>query len=544
MIVSAGNRNGQPEFFKIMSVMVCAEKVSFITKRLSSWYMEHYRSYEIVESDYAEVLVLDPDDLSDSHPLTAYKVGEKVLLLRVVISSGEARRVQLSQVPESVARLIDALREKLQLQGEFSLQFEDPDFGNALCVLSDISELPQERAVLHIQRNIPSLPNELDTHSLASISSLSTASTSSSSSLSPPACSSAHLRSRSEWPTPFPIRSLSYDIELKLQRGNETFEKTKKGIDVTRDIKMEVLDKIAQTVFDIKAYPDGDEIESIASALVQKHPCLREPGRGKGYEGWLLSIKDKLNNYRAKLRKAGCTEVNINKKRKADDNWSSYTLKRAKRGEVNHVPEHPSNHNDDSLEEQRLLLVEETRKARKDMAVIREKMQLTFSLRRREVIEDQPMVAQIQERWPALFLDEQTSDIVAHRKSAVLEGLPLFLREDPTKLFKKCLGTDPEDGQTKGVSVGVLVVLEDEVSVASSSANIQNISIVLEETIVLEKLSDIPTGLAYLFGLIYALNLSYPKELKYTFDAVQNVFMELGSGCTQRVQSLQNKLLL
>ncbi|KAL6483860.1 hypothetical protein MHYP_G00087320 [Metynnis hypsauchen] len=520
-----------------------------------------------------------------------------VLLLRVVISSGEARRVQLSQVPESVARLIDALREKLQLQGEFSLQFEDPDFGNALCVLSDISELPQERAVLHIQRNIPSLPNELDTHSLASISSLSTASTSSSSSLSPPACSSTYLRSRSEWPTPFPIPSLSYDIELKLRRGNETFEKTKKGIDVTRDKKMEVLDKIAQTVFDIKAYPDGDEIESIASALVQKHPCLREPGRGKGYEGWLLSIKDKLNNYRAKLRKAGCTEVNINKKRKADDNWSSYTLKRAKRGEVNHVPEHPSNHNDDSLEEQRLLLVEETRKARKDMAVIREKMQLTFSLRRREVIEDQPIVAQIQERWSALFLEEQiceeffrvtnkdlletfraaidkyttkllrlyrarkgafghdmedllrnldekTSDIVAHRKSAVLEGLPLFLREDPTKLFKKCLGTDPEDGQTKGVSVGVLVVLEDEVSVASSSANIQNISIVLEEIIVLEKLSDIPTGLAYLFGLIYALNLSYPKELKYTFDAVQNVFMELGSGCTQRVRSLQNKLLL
>ncbi|XP_062847483.1 uncharacterized protein LOC134309924 [Trichomycterus rosablanca] len=126
-----------------------------------------------------------------------------------------------------------------------------------------------------------------------------------------------------------------------------------------------------------------------------------------------------------------------------------------------------------------------------------------------------------------------TSDIVAHQKSAVLEGLPLFPREDLTKLFKKCLGTDPEDGQTKVLSVGVLVVLE--VSVASSS---------LKETMVLENLSDISTGLAYLFGLIYALNLSYSKELKYTFHAIQNVFMELGSGCTQRVRCLKNKLLL
>lgn len=87
----------------------------------------------------------------------------------------------------------------------------------------------------------------------------------------------------------------------------------------------------------------------------------------------------------------------------------------------------------------------------------------------------------------------------------------------------------------------MLLVLEDDVSVASSSANIQKIAIVLEETIVLEDLSDISTGCSYLFGLLYALNLSYPKDLKCTFDAIQNVFMELGSGCT-RVRSLRNKL--
>lgn len=103
------------------------------------------------------------------------------------------------------------------------------------------------------------------------------------------------MRTTSEWPLPFPIPPLSFDVELKLRRGNETYAETQTGIDVTRDIKMEILDKIVQAVFDIKAYPNNQEIESIASALISKYPCLKEPGKGKGYEGWLISLKNKLN---------------------------------------------------------------------------------------------------------------------------------------------------------------------------------------------------------------------------------------------------------
>lgn len=109
------------------------------------------------------------------------------------------------------------------------------------------------------------------------------------------------LRSLSQWPDPFPIPALSLDIELKLRKGNEAYEKTQFGIDVSRDMKIEILDKIAQSAFDIKAYPEHGELESIASALILKYPCLKEPGKGKGYEGWLVSIRNKLNNYRAKL---------------------------------------------------------------------------------------------------------------------------------------------------------------------------------------------------------------------------------------------------
>lgn len=55
----------------------------------------------------------------------------------------------------------------------------------------------------------------------------------------------------------------------------------------------------------------------------------------------------------------------------------------------------------------RVLLVEASKKVRLDHSFIREKMDLIFSLRRREVVEEQPMVMEIQERWPALFFEEQ-----------------------------------------------------------------------------------------------------------------------------------------
>ncbi|XP_063043739.1 uncharacterized protein LOC134438082 [Engraulis encrasicolus] len=212
-------------------------------------------------------------------------------------------------------------------------------------------------------------------------------------------------------------------------------------------------------------------------------------------------------------------------------------------------------------------------------------MEMTFSLRRREIVDDQPMVIEVQDRWPALFfkeqidaeffritnkmllrtfraavdnytpkllrlyrarkaafgkamddimakLDDETSDILRHRKDAALRGLPLFLREDPKELFKECLETDADDVALQGVAMGILYVRED--CGPGTSARVQNIAVILEERVVLQDIPDTPTALAYLFGFLYALNISYPKALKYTFDTLQNVFMEVGPKCTQR----------
>ncbi|KAL6455214.1 hypothetical protein MHYP_G00363480 [Metynnis hypsauchen] len=269
-----------------------------------------------------------------------------------------------------------------------------------------------------------------------------------------------------------------------------------------------------------------------------------------------MSIKFKLDIYRAKLRDAGCSEVNINRKReRGAGEGLKARMKKSKRAEVNFLPDHPEGQTDESLENERVAIVEETRKKRIDATLIRQKMDATFSLRRKEVIEVEALVEEIGERWPALFyeeeicreffpitninllstfkgsldkytapflklyrrcreafgqemkillenLDEQETDVVANRERTALEGLPLFLQEDPSSLLKKRLETDAEDHYTKDVQIGILSVMKDNVAAATSLPEVTNIAIILEEAVVLRDIVDLPAAPVYLFGLL------------------------------------------
>ncbi|XP_047673598.1 uncharacterized protein LOC125145356 isoform X3 [Tachysurus fulvidraco] len=125
------------------------------------------------------------------------------------------------------------------------------------------------------------------------------------------------------------------------------------------------------------------------------------------------------------------------------------------------------------------------------MAIVDSKMELTFSLRRNEIVSEEPLVAEVLKQWPALFLEDQVcaefyriaqinlkstflssldeyapkmimlcrscggtygdemktlldqldkaSDVLAQRKATALEGLPLFMRENSGNFLKTCL---------------------------------------------------------------------------------------------------------
>lgn len=81
MIVSAGECSGLPEFFRILHILVDKWwKVYFVTTRLSSWYMEHYRSYQLIDNCHSDLEILDPETLNDYHPLAAYQVARTLMV--------------------------------------------------------------------------------------------------------------------------------------------------------------------------------------------------------------------------------------------------------------------------------------------------------------------------------------------------------------------------------------------------------------------------------------------------------------------------------
>lgn len=71
----------------------------------------------------------------------------------------------------------------------------------------------------------------------------------------------------------------------------------------------------------------------------------------------------------------------------------------------------------------------------------------------------------------------------------------------------------------------------------------ENVGILLEGVSVLDELRNVPFAVAMLLALVYALNLSYPLELKYTFEALQKIIMELdGNKLSGKVQVLKTLL--
>lgn len=88
--------------------------------------------------------------------------------------------------------------------------------------------------------------------------------------------------------------------------------------------------------------------------------------------------------------------------------------------------------------------------------------------------------------------------------------------------------------------IGVFVIRYEGCEVGDEPADV---GVVLEGVTALEGLGTVANGVVLLIGLIYALNRSYPKELRYTFELLQKVFLELdGHKLSTKVQALKTKL--
>ncbi len=95
----------------------------------------------------------------------------------------------------------------------------------------------------------------------------------------------------------------------------------------------------------------------------------------------------------------------------------------------------------------------------------------------------------------------------------------------------------------KGMQVGLLLGHEGPLHDAFP-LEVFNVAVVVEETIIVHDLKDVPTGFAMLMGTIYCLNLEYPRNMKYSFEFLQRVIMSIKPDqCSARIHGLRNKLL-
>lgn len=106
-------------------------------------------------------------------------------------------------------------------------------------------------------------------------------------------------------------------------------------------------------------------MDEVAGALIKKCPCLKEQS-ATGYYGWMISLKYKMANYRMKMQNIGCPEVTINafKNKSVDDCRPAKNLKKPKKAKVNYCPSNPAGETDESLENVRVELLNETRRRR------------------------------------------------------------------------------------------------------------------------------------------------------------------------------------
>ncbi|XP_066497026.1 sterile alpha motif domain-containing protein 3-like isoform X2 [Hoplias malabaricus] len=509
------------------------------------------------------------------------------MTLRVILTEADIRKVTLSARPATVEDLICTLKESLGLNYNYSLQYKDPEFNYELCNLTDIGDLPEKPTikVIPVLELVPvSTSDEIlsDTHSPADTEVLS---------LSP-------LERQTPWPEVFEIPTFSVDVEYRLRQASLIYIRDGTHLKVSKELKHEILERLAESMYSHTAYPNNAQFESVAAALISKHPCLQERGSSSRCSGWKNSLKYKMANYRTKRRRSGCLDVTVNAGKRglhsAEGEPANKNIKKAKKGELNYLPNFPEGLDQSVLEGARKYLVDEIQKRTPDGPLVKQKMDVTFALRRKEVVESKPAISKMVERWPALFTEDQVymefnrivgrnlkqdfyesidrhslrlieifqskrgniGQLLTHLsqqtktkeptdiRTLVLRGLPIILGDHPTDFYKACF--DDSDESFHQLDIGILLV-EQEGAVLSSSLHLSpaSLKIVIEGEVVMDNIQDLPKAVCILFGLTYALHLNYPKSMKNTFHFIQQVFLTLGhSELKARLQTLKNQLTL
>ncbi|KAJ8349284.1 hypothetical protein SKAU_G00244140 [Synaphobranchus kaupii] len=137
--------------------------------------------------------------------------------------------------------------------------------------------------------------------------------------------------------------------------------------------------------------------------------------------------------------------------------------------------------------------------------------------------------------------EEKDKNDICTVRTAVLAGLPVYFKEDASEVFRTSKEEELDQALEGAVSI-TAVIREDGTS--GVPFNPLDISIVLEDQVAICNVKSWPDAVVLLFGLLYALHLSYPKKLVTFFEFVQKVLLNLEDGKLRpKLLALKNELV-
>ncbi|KAF3847130.1 hypothetical protein F7725_020158 [Dissostichus mawsoni] len=224
-------------------------------------------------------------------------------------------------------------------------------------------------------------------------------------------------------------------------------------------------------------------------------------------------------------------------------------------------PSFPTGANLESLEKERLELLTDIR-IRNNNRVIADKMAHTFAYRRQEVVNQEPGIKDFKDRWPALFQQKEINaefqrimtipleekfmaqlDIHSSQLITVIRAKGGSTRQktaDIMDIFDQDSRTDDLQKEMEELTMAVFVIRKEGEGLQEPLADI---GIIIEGVEVLNELPSVASACALLLGLLYALNIAYPKPLHFTFEVLQKIIMQLDQHkMSAKVQSLYGRL--
>ncbi|KAE8297828.1 hypothetical protein D5F01_LYC02299 [Larimichthys crocea] len=135
------------------------------------------------------------------------------------------------------------------------------------------------------------------------------------------------------------------------------------------------------------------------------------------------------------------------------------------------------------------------------------------------------------------------TDAIDVRRECIIKALCVYLNEEPENLVKDYMNTDGKSSEAAMMETtfGIIVIRKEG---AEPDVAPEDVGIVLEGVQVLDELGNVPLAVVMLFALVYALNLSYPPELRYTLEALQKIIMELDGNYRSRLSHARLSALM